>query len=432
MTSMINWRKIIFDLSEVLNGSKIKSHYTAISEYFSDSKNDNTSLSLLLQHAVNNVAYYNDFNHYEIKLLPVVNKTIIRANFDQFQAKNFVDQPKINMTTSGSTGTPFTVYQDLNKKARNHTDTLFFANLAGYELGHRLLYFKIWAKEKMSHPFLYWMQNIVPIDVIKLDDSVIRKILEDIKEYAGQVHSVLGYVSALEQVATYCEKHRMEDLGVEFSSVITMSESLSFETKEKLQKLFKCPAVSRYSNLENGIIAQQEVMGDGSFLINTASYYVEILDLEKDEVLLEGQKGRIVVTDLYNYAMPMIRYDTGDIGSMYTSPDGKKYLKTVEGRKLDVLYDTQGNIISSYIMYKNMWKYTEISQYQLIQAGEKDYLFKINCPTSFEKELELVSEFKEYLGQDANFQVEYVTEIPLLNSGKRRKTVNLYKNPNLS
>lgn len=253
--------------------------------------------------------------------------------------------------------------------------------------------------------------------------------MEDIEEHAGEIHAVLGYVSALEQVVAYCEKYGIEDLGAKFSSVITMSESLNIETKEKLQKLFKCPVVSRYINLENGIIAQQEVNGDGSFLINTASYYVEILDLEKDEVLPEGQKGRIVVTDLYNYAMPMIRYDTGDIGSMYTSQDGRKYLKTVEGRKLDVLYDTKGNIVSSYIMYKNMWKYTEISQYQLIQTGEKDYLFKINCPNGFNKESQLVAEFKEYLGQDANFQVEYVTEIPLLNSGKRRKTVNLYKNP---
>ena len=60
-----------------------------------------------------------------------------------------------------------------------------------------------------------------------------------------------------------------------------MSEGLSLETKEKLETIFNCPVVSRYSNLENGIIAQQEVHGNGRFLVNTASYLVEIVNTNK-------------------------------------------------------------------------------------------------------------------------------------------------------
>jgi phenylacetate-CoA ligase len=66
----------------------------------------------------------------------------------------------------------------------------------------------------------------------------------------------------------------------------------------------------------------------------------------------------------------------------------------------------------------------------LIQEGEKDYIFKINADKSFHREAQLVSEFKSYLGSDANFIVEYVDEIPLLASGKRRKLVNNYRNAN--
>ncbi len=150
--------------------------------------------------------------------------------------------------------------------------------------------------------------------------------------------------------------------------------------------------------------------------------------MDSDEQAEDGEPGRIVVTDLFNYAMPMIRYDTGDIGSMITdaSSPGKKYLATVEGRKLDLLYDTGGNLVSSYIVYKNMWQYTEIDQYQLIQEGEKEYTFKINCRDTFTRQEQLVKEFKTYLGQDADFSIEYVSEIPLLSSGKRKKIVNNY------
>lgn len=152
---------------------------------------------------------------------------------------------------------------------------------------------------------------------------------------------------------------------------------------------------------------------------------VEIFHPNKNELIPNGQIGRIVVTDLFNYTMPMIRYDTGDLG-MLTLKDGKTFLEKIEGRMLDVLYDTKGNLVSSYIMYKNMWQYTEIEQYQLIQTHLKAYEFKINCPKGFQNEKQLVAEFKSYLGDDADFKVVYVNEIPLLDSGKRRKTVNLY------
>lgn len=147
----------------------------------------------------------------------------------------------------------------------------------------------------------------------------------------------------------------------------------------------------------------------------------------KEERVPNGQLGRIVVTDLFNYAMPMIRYDTGDLGVL-VQKDNKTYLSEVQGRKLDALYDTEGQIVSSYIMYKNMWQYPEINQYQLIQTHQKKYLFKVNAPKGFEKEIQLIEEFKSFLGQDADFEVVYVDEIPLLDSGKRRKTVNLYYN----
>jgi phenylacetate-CoA ligase len=73
-----------------------------------------------------------------------------------------------------------------------------------------------------------------------------------------------------------------------------------------------------------------------------------------------------------------------------------------------------------------MWQYTEIEQYQLIQEDKKRYTIKINCREPFTREQKLIEEFKSYLGQDADFRIEYVTEIPLLSSGKRKKIVNNY------
>lgn len=422
----MNLTEILFKIKDLSGGSRINYHYSDIKNHFKSLKGTDLSvLHNLLSHAVKNVVYYKNIDDKGLNNFPVVNKSVIKANFKDFRANNYDERGLIKMVTSGSTGTPFTVYQDKNKKQRNYADTLYFGNKGGYYLGNNLIYLKIWVKEKMQAPWRFKLQKTAPIDVINLNDKEIEKLIDGFKKNMENVHSVLGYVSALEHIIRYCERNEIIDLYCKFSGVITISESLSNETREKLKALFKCSVVSRYSNLENGIIAQQEIDTD-LFLVNTASYFVEIFHPDVDDILPDGVLGRIVITDLYNYAMPMIRYDTGDMG-IKVERDGNSYLKTVEGRKLDLLFNTSGETVSSYIMYKNMWQYNEIEQYQLIQVGEKSYEFKINCNTTFRKESQLINEFKTYLGADADFKVLYVKGIPLLNSGKHRKTVNLYR-----
>ncbi len=420
----MNLRKAAFRLLDFIKKDVVSAHYKQLVAFYDDNQKSDKQLSDLLQHANANVAFYAKMDSVNIADFPVVDKTLIKTSIAQFKAENFSDKELIPITTSGSTGTPFTVFHDLNKKARNYADTIYYGKLGGYEIGTKLLYLKIWAKQKMSHPLVYRAQNIKPIDVIQLSDAQIKEILNEVTN-SKQKYAILGYVSALEQIIRYCNKNGISRIDGTVDGIITMSEGLSTETKQQLAALFNTTVVSRYSNLENGIIAQQ-LRDDNRFHVNSASYYVEILAQDSDKIMPDGELGRIVVTDLYSYGMPMIRYDTGDLGAIQRE-NGTVYLKSIEGRKLDVLFDTQGNVISSYIMYKNMWQYSEISQYQLIQTEKTQYIFKINCNGNFTKEEQLINEFKTYLGQDADFSVEYVNEIPLLDSGKRRKTVNLYR-----
>lgn len=209
--------------------------------------------------------------------------------------------------------------------------------------------------------------------------------------------------------------------------MICISESLPEEVKQRIAANFGCKVVSRYSNIENGIIAQQIDSSTPYFRINTSSYLIEIFDTEKDEVLPYGASGRIVVTDYFNTSMPMIRYDTGDMGSVeLVEIDGipTEVISKIEGRKLDQIFNTQRELISSYIVYRNMFEYKEIDQYQLIQKLANSYVMKITAKNGFNRESRLIEEFKSLLGQDADFRIEYVDEIPLLNSGKRKKVVN--------
>jgi len=422
-----------FWLIDSIKGSQINHNYYQISEHFDSqilyNRNDiSIHLNKLLKHASSTTSFYSPYKSLDLNKFPIITKNIIRENSDLFRSSLFSSKHLIPMVTSGSTGTPFKTYQDKSKKLRNYADTIYFAKLAGYQIGHRLLYLKIWAKQKMRSRAAYWLQNTIPVDVIHLNDQKIEELITKMQN-DDSTFGILGYASALELICKYLDRKQSVPIKSNVSSIIAISESLNDYTKSTMQKYFGSPVVSRYSNLENGIIAQQELNGNPRFLINTASYYVEVLKMEVDEPAADGELGRIIVTDLFNYAMPMIRYDTGDIGAIVSDPEspGKKYFSKIEGRKLDMLYDTKGEIVSSYIAYKNMWQYTDIKQYQLIQESEKDYVFKINADKSFNREEKLVQEFKSFLGADANFKIEYVDEIPLLASGKRKKVVNNYR-----
>ena len=264
------------------------------------------------------------------------------------------------------------------------------------------------------------IENVVPIDVRDSSKAFWLSRIQELRK-EGNVF-ILGYASAIEELSKTCEREGVK-LHSDILGIITMSESLSDLSRDHMKKWLSDNVYSRYSNMENGIIAQQ-VNESGSFLINCHSFKVEIIELDTDEAVKNGGLGRIVITDLHNYAMPLIRYDTGDLGRLSSCG---KYLIHIEGRKMDAILNTNGDLVSSFIITNMMWKYTELIQYQFIQNSKNAYLFKLNIGENlFNRELELVSEFKGYLGMDAEIKIEYVSEVPLLSSGKRKKVMRTY------
>ena len=125
--------------------------------------------------------------------------------------------------------------------------------------------------------------------------------------------------------------------------------------------------------------------------------------------------------------MPMIRYDTGDIGSIVRinyKGKVKKAISNFGGRKVDVVYDSYGNRLSPHIITNNFWDFPEIKQFQFIQKNKKTYVAKINVENGFKKIDDVKSMLIMLLGDKANITVELVDEIPELASGKRKYVIN--------
>lgn len=206
------------------------------------------------------------------------------------------------------------------------------------------------------------------------------------------------------------------------SGVICGAEAISSKTRKMVINQFGCPVVSRYSNQEMGILAQDCI--EDKFLLNRASYYFELLEIESDKAVGFGKMGRIVITDLYNHAMPLIRYDTGDLGIMEIDKKGHPYLAKVCGRKLDLLYTTKNEPLSFFALDDFFENNYDIEQYQIIQ--ETRYDITLNLILKQGKSVDekyCVHCIKSVLGHDCNVTINYLKTIPITASGKFRYVI---------
>ena len=432
VTALENLRKNAFWLVDFIKSKPVMKHYRDIAfidqnpAHLEAARRKEKYLQDILQYAAKNTKFYSRFDPSSIENFPVLNKKAINDNREDILSPHFKAEQLHRVTTSGSTGVPFVVYQDPVKRYRHTADNIYYNEKAGFDLGTRLYYFRVWNNINMKNPIKKWMQNINAADISNLSLEHLKVLFEEMAK-DGSTKSILSFASSLEGI----EKAFKDDPALlrklKLKTIMSMSETLPDHTRNFLRENCNCNVVSKYSNMENGFLGQQDPDSD-HYALNTASYYLELLHPDNDTPVETGQMGRIVVTDLFNFAMPIIRYDTGDMAIMVNSPDGKQqYFKTIEGRKTDFIYNTAGQMISPHTITNSMWQFAGVlEQFQFIQMDANAYLLKVNLKDGKTFDEQLFRETaSKYLGTDSNIKIEYVDEIPLLASGKRKKIVNL-------
>ncbi|MBP0902486.1 hypothetical protein ACFSKN_02560 [Mariniflexile gromovii] len=431
MSFLSSIRQTLFWSTDTIRGGAIKKHYNEI-KLINENKQSTEAKILkgkylvrLLNHAIKNTNFYSEAaKKADLSSFPVINKDIIRSNYESFQSKEFLNKKNIQVSTGGSTGTPFKLFHNKNKRNRHLADNIYFAENGGYQLGDKLYLIRAWHKTGTKYLIQSFKRNIRLYGVINYTDKDMAKLLLDMQTDKNN-KSIVCFASMCDILVNYLDNSATEEQlnGLNIKSIITDGDALNVVTKDKMQYYFKTPTVARYGNMECGIMAQQSYSGGHEYQLNEASYYFEVLDLKEDKPVKPGEVGRIVVTDLFNYCVPLIRYDTGDLAS-YNVVNNVTVFERIEGRKVDLIYNTSGDILSPYMVVQKMSEYSELKQFQFAQKDKKEYIFRLNPWTSFNQEQELIADSKTYLGNDANVTIEYVEEVPLLSSGKRKQVIN--------
>lgn len=373
------------------------------------------------QHAIEQTEFY---KHYKLAdEFPVVNKMILIENYDACLAKSGYQTPLHISSTSGSTGTPFSVTQDFKKRNRTIADLKVFGELCDYPSHERMVFFRVVNSKLHRTPEQEDRENIYYIDSSDLSDAHLEEMKWALLEKKPRI--VFSYSSTLVELARYIDRTGIPKNGFSMTSVLTGGEGLSDENRKLLEKVFGCMVYRRYSDMELGILGQD--MGNGSeYILNWGSYYFEILKIESDEPAVPGEVGRIVITDLFNYAFPMIRYDTGDLAILDDSiPNEFPRLKEIYGRIRDCVYATDGRLISPAKVSVMMWGSESVKQWQFTQETKTDYVLKLNCDKEIGEQV-YIAKFKDLLGLNANIKVQFVDEIPVTASNKRRAVICNY------
>lgn len=438
MTILSSFLRYHFWIRDFFRGGKVHSHYMNI-RYIQESGVQTQCLRQqlltdLLQHAVKNTLFYRNIKSLELKDYPVVNKSVLQEHYDeifipetnnpwQYGGKYHIQR------TSGSTGIPFAVPFDTRKRERRLAELKYFGKIVGFKSHDKLVQLRIWTKwQSKTNSQSFW-ENIVPFDISNLNETNLEMLCETIRNVRAKC--LRGYASSFDLLARYAGEHRLKLPSVKI--IIAGSETLFDSTRELVEKNLGCSIISQYANEENGILAQERV-GDNKhrFFLNESGYFFEVLKFDSDEPAEYGELGRLVITDLFNYAFPIIRYDNGDNCVMKLDEITQRpYISNLYGRRLDMIYNTQGEPIFPMALARILKNYEMIRQWQFIQKTSVHYVLKlaVNNKSGLEETSsnEILTQLKVLLGNDSDISIEYVDDIPVLNSGKRKSVVNLWK-----
>lgn len=428
-------KRNIYWANDFLHGQKVGRFYKDLKLVHADKETGQAiqkkHLEELLEHATENSEFYRPYQGCGLEAFPVIDRTVLNANHDQVCVpieKIPEQEGDVHVqTTSGSTGTPFRVPQDTRKRNRRIAELKYFNSLVGFKSHEMLGQCRMWYKFRGSLKGKTFKENIVPINVSKMDDETTRNLIQTVKKY--RCVALRAYASWYDAIVKYLEDGKGDPKDLASLKVcISSSEALNEDTRMKMKEIAGVPIVEAYANEEGGMLAQQ-LIGDNNYYLNHSGYVFEFLKLDRDEPAEPGELARIVITDLFNYAFPLIRYDTKDTAIYQPGNEksnGWPYISKLYGRMLDLIYNTVGEPVHPMNLTWIARDFPGVIQWQFVQTGEKEYTIRLKADNASTPE-KPIRDLKELLGEDANITVDYVEEIPVLASGKRRPVICEWK-----
>lgn len=178
---------------------------------------------------------------------------------------------------------------------------------------------------------------------------------------------LISYPSNLREIARYGVR---TGKSLRFDGVMSFGEMISPDMRESIETYFGRPLLDRYGSSEVGQISAMcpEL---GRHHITSELVLMEIVSESDGRPVPPGALGSVVVTPLYNYAMPLIRYEIGDIGALATEACScgrtLPVLDRLYGRARNIFRFVDGTSTWPVLMSRDIQGFVPNSQFQLVQ-----------------------------------------------------------------
>ncbi len=283
--------------------------------------------------------------------LPVMRKGDFQRPLKALISRDYSMRQLYVANTSGSSGHPFYYAKDKLAHALTWAEikSLYAlhglgmrslqARFYGIPLSGRARRVELW-KDRLLHRMRF--------PVFDLSDEVLSSWIDRFRRHAFRY--LYGYTSSLVYFARYCAERGvvLKSLCPSLQLCMVTSEVCTQQDRKVLEAGFGVRVVNEYGASEVGLIAFEHP--DGKWRLCEELLYVEAVD-EEGKAVPDGMPGRLLITSLFNRAMPFIRYEIGDIGVLQTLPSGKRCLLSLEGRTNDFVRLPSGKTAPGLTFY---------------------------------------------------------------------------------
>ena len=362
--------------------------------------------------------------------LPPLTKDIIRAESDRLISGNLAGNSLEENSTSGSTGSPLRFFTDRRSQMYRAATVARNRRWLGILPGDPTA--SLWGSpidSEKANAVRGRVHGLITRDML-LSAYAMRD--SDMADYAARLASfrprlLIGYPSVLVEFGRYCAERSIRFESI--SAILCSAEALYPDQRAIIEERLGVPVYNRYGSREVGDVAQ-EAPGVAGLLVNADRIHVEIVD-EAGNPCAPGIVGQILVTDLDNFGMPLIRYAIGDLAAWGERTDEVPLpypvLSRIEGRSLDVVRTPSGNRIGGTFWTILLREKPGIAKFQVVQEEEQGVRVRyVQDPDVSIVDLDFFTgRIREYAGEGFGVSFERVEEILPEPTGKYRVVVGL-------